>query len=369
LTVVAVIGCLTAFFAATIALVQNDIKRVLAYSTVSQLGYMFLGLGAGAFAAGMFHLMTHAFFKALLFLGAGSVIHAMNGQQDIRKMGGLWPKIRITALTFWMGTLAIAGAPLFSGFFSKDEILFQTFVSPSLSIGNALWLLGLIAATLTAFYMFRLVFLTFHGEGRYTLETAKHIHESPRTMTRPLILLALLSIVGGWVGIPAALGEMIHVSNYLDHFLEPVFAGANQLLRAEAMAHSHSQELGLMGLTTLLAAAGFVVAYSFYIRNPELANQLAQTFRTIYQVLVNKYYVDEIYHAVFVRPMHWLSDRVFWQAFDVGIVDGVLNGAAARAQEMGAWLRRWQSGNARSYGTWVALGALAALTYFLFGQL
>ncbi len=368
LATVAVIGCLTAFFAATIALVQTDIKRVLAYSTVSQLGYMFLGLGAGAFAAGIFHLMTHAFFKALLFLGAGSVIHAMNGQQDIRKMGGLWPKIRATATTFWIGALAIAGAPLFSGFFSKDEVLWQTFSSPTLRIGKVLWLLGLIAATMTAFYMFRLVFLTFHGEGRYTPETAKHIHESPRTMTRPLIVLAVLSVVGGWVGIPAALGERVYLSNYLEHFLEPVFAGANQLLRAHAVAHEHSEELGLMGLTTLLAVAGFAVAYSFYIRNPELANQLAKTFRTIYQILVNKYYVDEIYHALIVRPMHWLSDRVFWQAFDVGIVDGAINGAAARAQEMGAWLRRWQSGNTRSYGTWVALGALAVLTYFIFGS-
>ena len=282
-------------------------------------------------------------------------------------MGGLWPKIRATATTFWVGALAIAGAPLFSGFFSKDEILWQTFTSPTLRIGKLLWLLGLIAATMTAFYMFRLVFLTFHGEGRYTPETAKHIHESPRTMTRPLIILALLSVVGGWVGIPAALGEFVHIPNYLEHFLEPVFAGANQL-RPEAMPHPHSEELGFMGLTTLLALAGFAVAYSFYIRNPELANQLAQTFRSIYQVLANKYYVDEIYHAVIVRPMHWLSDRVFWQAFDVGIVDGAVNGAAARAQEMGAWLRRWQSGNTRSYGTWVALGALAVLTYFIFGS-
>ncbi|MCI0402810.1 MAG: NADH-quinone oxidoreductase subunit L, partial [Acidobacteria bacterium] len=325
-------------------------------------------LAALALVAALYHTLNHAMFKALLFLGAGSVIHAMNGQQDIRKMGGLSPKIRATAATFWIGALAIAGAPLFSGFFSKDEILWQTFVSPTLRIGKVLWLLGLIAATMTAFYMFRLVFLTFHGEGRYTPETAKHIHESPRTMTRPLIILALLSIAGGWIGIPAALGERVHVPNYLEHFLEPVFAASNQLLRAQAMPHAHSEELGLMGLAILLAFVGFGVAYAFYLRNPELANQLAQTFRTPYQVLVNKYYVDEIYRALIVRPMHWLSERVFWQAFDVGVVDGAINGAAARAQEMGAWLRRWQSGNTRSYGTWVALGALAALTYFLFGS-
>ncbi|HSC77313.1 MAG TPA: NADH-quinone oxidoreductase subunit L, partial [Candidatus Acidoferrales bacterium] len=328
LTVVAIVGCLTAFFAATIALVQTDIKRVLAYSTVSQLGYMFLGLGAGAFASGIFHLMTHAFFKALLFLGAGSVIHAMSGQQDIRKMGGLWPKIRTTAATFWMATLAIAGAPLFSGFFSKDEILWQTFASPSLPTADklALWLLGLITATMTSFYMFRLVFLTFHGEGRYTPETAKHIHESPSTMTLPLVILAVLSVVGGWVGIPAAMGEALHIPNYIDHFLEPVFAGSNALLRTGAAPHEHSEELGLAALAVLLAAAGFVTAYAFYLRNPQLADQLAETFRGMYRVLVNKYYVDELYAALFVRPMNWISERVLWQAFDVGVIDGLLNG-------------------------------------------
>ncbi len=367
LTVVAVVGCVTAFYAATIALVQTDIKRVLAYSTVSQLGYMFLGLGSGAFAAGIFHLMTHAFFKALLFLGAGSVIHAMGGQQDIRKMGGLWPKIRTTAATFWMGALAIAGAPLFSGFFSKDEILWQAFSSPSLPFGWVLWLLGLIAATMTSFYMFRLVFLTFHGEGRYTPETAKHVHESPSTMTMPLALLAVLSVVGGWVGIPAALGEALRLPNYVDHFLEPVFAGSNALLRAGAPAHEHSEELGLAGLAVLLAAVGFGVAYTFYLRNPALADQLAETFRGPYRVLVNKYYVDEIYQAAIVRPIHWISDKLLWQAFDVGVIDGVLNGTAERAQALGAWLRHWQSGNARSYGTWVAIGALAILSYFIFG--
>ena len=368
LMVVAVIGCLTAFYAASIGLVQNDIKRVLAYSTVSQLGYMFLGLGAGAFAAGIFHLMTHAFFKALLFLGAGSVIHAMHGQQDIRHMGELRKKIPATFWTFLLATLAITGIPGFSGFFSKDEILWQTLISPSLRFGWLLWLAGLVAAMLTSFYMFRLVFLTFCGQGRYTPETARKVHESPRVMTAPLAVLAFLSVVGGWVGIPAVLGEPLGISNWFEHYLEPVFAPSTEILHASAMTHSHSEELGLMGLTVLITLAGLGVAYTFYLRNPELANQIAETFRGPYQVLVNKYYVDEIYHAVVVRPLHWLSERVFWQVVDVGVVDGAANGAADRARQLGAWARRLQSGNTRSYGAWVVVGTLVVLSYFYFGK-
>jgi NADH-quinone oxidoreductase subunit L len=367
LTVVAVIGCLTAFYAATIALVQTDIKRILAYSTVSQLGYMFLGLGAGAFSAGIFHLMTHAFFKALLFLGAGSVIHAMNGQQDIRKMGELRPKIPATYWTFLIATLAIVGAPGFSGFFSKDEILWKTLTSTSLYLGWLWWLLGLVAAALTSFYMFRLVFLTFHGEARYTPETARKIRESPRVMTVPLILLAILSVIGGWVGIPAALGDYLRTSNLIERFLGPVFSSSTAILQTGGVVHSHTEELGLMGLTVLLALAGLAVAYAFYIRNLELANQLAATFRAPYRILLNKYYVDEIYFAVVVRPLRWLSDRVFWRAVDVGLVDGAVNGTAARAQDFGLWVRGLQSGNIRSYATWVVIGALAVLSYFLFG--
>ena len=367
LTVVAVIGCLTAFYAATIGLVQTDIKRILAYSTVSQLGYMFLGLGAGAFAAGIFHLMTHAFFKALLFLAAGSVIHAMGGQQDIRKMGELRTKIPTTYWAFLVATLAITGiVPGFSGFFSKDEILWQTFASPSLSLGKVLWLGGLVAATLTSFYMFRLLFLTFHGPARYTPETARHIHESSRVLTGPLVALALLSVIGGWVGIPAALGEHLGIPNLLDHFLQPVFSSSIALLQAQAVPHTHTEELGLMGLTVLLAGAGGAVAYTLYVRNPELADQLAATFPKSYQILVNKYYVDEIYDAVVVRPLYWLSKMVFWQVVDVGIVDGTVNGTAAQTQSLGLWARRLQSGNTRSYGAWVVLGALGALSYLVF---
>ena len=358
LAAVATIGCLTAFYAATIGLVQTDIKRVLAYSTVSQLGYMFLGLGVGAFTAGIFHLMTHAFFKALLFLAAGSVIHAMNGQQDIGKMGALRRKIPYTYWTFLIATLAIVGAPGFSGFFSKDEILWQTFET-----GNqVLWLLALVAAALTSFYMFRLVFLVFHGEARYTPETARHIHDSPPVMTWPLVALAVLALAGGWVGIPAALGG----ANHLEHFLEPVFASSRAMVRVQTIPHSHEEELALMGLTVLLAATSMGVAYAFYILNPELANNLAQTLRRPYQILVRKYYVDELYFAVVVRPLHWLSERVFWQAVDVQIVDGAVNATALRARGLGRWARRLQSGNARSYAAWVVAGAVVILSYFVF---
>ncbi len=366
LTIVAAIGCLTAFYAATIALVQTDIKRVLAYSTVSQLGYMFLGLGAGAFAAGIFHLMTHAFFKALLFLAAGSVIHAMHGQQDIRKMGGLRKKIPTTYWTFLAATLAIVGVPGFSGFFSKDEILWKTYTSTSLYLAPVWWLIGVVAAGMTSFYMFRLIFLTFHGEGRYTPETARTIHESPRVMTVPLAILAALSIVGGWVGIPPALGHLFQVPNLLEEFLEPVFAASHALLPAAAEAASHGQELGWMGLTVLVAGAGLLVAYVFYLRIPEWPSEAAARFSLLYRVLTRKYYVDEIYDVLVVSPLHWLSERVFWQAVDVGLIDGAVDGAAERARGAGLWARRLQSGNVRSYGAWVVIGVLVVLSYFAF---
>ncbi|MEE8200916.1 MAG: NADH-quinone oxidoreductase subunit L [Candidatus Acidoferrales bacterium] len=369
LTVVAVIGCLTAFYAATIALVQTDIKRVLAYSTVSQLGFMFLGLGVGAFAAGIFHLMTHAFFKALLFLAAGSVIHAMNGQQDLHQMGELRRKIPDTYWTFLVAALAITGIPGFSGFFSKDEILWQAFTSQSVPFPWLLWLVGLVAAMLTSFYMFRLVFLAFHGQARYTPETARKIHESPRAMTTPLVILALLSVVGGWVGFASPLGEPLGLANYLDRFLEPVFSSSTKLLHPELVSHAPTEEIALMGLTVLLTLAGLAVAYTFYIRNPELANQLAGTFSQAYRILVNKYYVDELYGAVIVRPLHWLSNRVVWQVVDVSVVDGSVNGAAAWARQFGHWARRMQSGNTRSYGAWVVVGALVILVYFVRGFL
>jgi len=359
LAVVALIGCVTAFYSATIGLVQTDFKRILAYSTVSQLGYMFLGLGVGAFAAGIFHLMTHAFFKALLFMAAGSVIHALGGEPDIRNMGALRRKIPTTYWTFLFATLAITGMPGFSGFFSKDEILWQTFSSP---YGNkVLWFLGVLAAALTAFYMFRLLLLVFHGQPRYTPTTEQRIHESPPVMTRPLVVLAVLSLVGGWVGIPAALGG----SNHIEHFLAPVFASSTSRLQALAVEHTHAEELEVMAIALLLAGLGFAAAYLMYARRPELAQELARNFHRPYQLLLNKYYVDEIYQKFIVGPAHWLSDRVLWQAIDVGVIDGAVNGLGVEARVLGGWLRQWQSGNIRSYAGWIVLGALLIITYLV----
>jgi NADH-quinone oxidoreductase subunit L len=366
LEVVAVVGAATALFAATIGLVQTDIKRVLAYSTVSQLGYMFLGLGVGAYTAGIFHLMTHAFFKALLFLGAGSVIHAMSGEQDMNNMGGLRKKIPVTYWTFLLATLAIAGAPGFSGFFSKDEILWKAYSSGHV----VLYGLGIAAAALTSFYMFRLVFLTFHGAPRYSAETARKIHESPRSMTIPLTLLALLSVGGGWVGIPAAVWELVpepyRGTTYFEHFLDPVFAASNALLHSEAVQHAHQEELQLMALAIGVALFGFLLAWFLYISRPAFPKVLAEGLGATYRLLLNKYYVDEVYSAVIVRPLHWLSDRVLWQVFDVEIVDGAVNGAASFARGLGKRARRLQSGNTRSYAAWVVLGAVLVVTLFVF---
>ncbi|MBI4462917.1 MAG: NADH-quinone oxidoreductase subunit L [Acidobacteria bacterium] len=359
LAAVAGIGCLTAFYAATIGLVQTDIKRVLAYSTVSQLGYMFLGLGVGAYAAGIFHLMTHAFFKALLFLAAGSVVHALGGEQDIRNMGGLRRRIPITYWTFVVATLAITGIPGFSGFFSKDEVLWQTFSSPS---GNKLlWFVGVSATALTAFYMFRLLFLAFHGDPRYTDVTAERIHESPRVMTRPLLALAFLSLAGGWVGIPAAIGG----ANRIEHFLAPVFASSTERLKLLAGAHTHTEQIEVMMITIVLVAAGLGIAYWVYLGRPGLAKELAQSFHAPYQVLLNKYYVDELYQKLVVRPVHWVADQILWQLVDVAVIDGAVNGVGVRARSAGGWLRAWQSGNMRSYAGWVVLGALAIVTYLV----
>ena len=358
LEVVAVVGAVTALFAATIGLVQTDIKRVLAYSTVSQLGYMFLGLGAGAYAAGIFHLMTHAFFKALLFLAAGSVIHALSGEQDMRNMGGLRKKIPVTYWTFLVATLAIAGTPGFSGFFSKDEILWKTYASGHV----LLYAMGVAAAALTSFYMFRLVFLTFHGSGRYSQEVESRIHESPRSMTLPLMLLAALSVAGGWVGIPAALGG----TPFFEHFLDPVFAASAQLPGSGAAIHGHEEERLLMGLAVGLALAGFLIAFLLYVRRPHWPKMLAESFRTTHRILLNKYYVDEFYRAAVIRPLHWFSERVVWQVFDMEIVDGAVNGTASLARRFSDHARRLQSGNTRSYAAWVVLGAVLVVSLFVF---
>jgi NADH-quinone oxidoreductase subunit L len=353
--VVALVGALTAFFAATIGLVQTDIKKVLAYSTVSQLGYMFLGLGVGAYASGVFHLMTHAFFKGLLFLAAGSVIHAMGGDQEMPHMGGLRKKIPITFWCMFIATFAIAGIPGFAGFFSKDEILDAAFSGPLHSTG--LWLLGLIGAGFTSFYMFRLIFLTFFGEPRYD-EHKVHVHESPYNMTVPLILLAILSTVGGWVAAPHLIGG----TDYFEKFLHPVFAtyvpavaeGPAEALETPGMILLHA----LTGWPVLIALAGLLVAWWFYIKSPETPKKLADRLRAPYTLLLHKYYVDELYNAAIIQPLLWISTNVLWHVVDETVIDGSVNGIARVARESGSELREIQSGNARSYATWVVIGAV-----------
>jgi len=337
LALVAGIGAATAIWAASIGLVQNDIKRVLAYSTVSQLGYMFLACGVGAFAAGIFHLMTHAFFKALLFLGSGSVIHALSGEQDMRKMGGLWSRIPTTAKTMLAATLAISGAPLLSGFFSKDDILWQTFASP---YGNkVLWSVALVTAGLTAFYMFRLFFMTFSGPSRVPHEVEHHIHESPPVMTVPLICLAVGAVGAGFVGWPKVLGG----SNPFEHFLEPVFA--NPAIEAAA-EHTWSLEFSLMLLSVAIAAAGFYLAYRWYVERPEVPDRLAASAGPAYQIVLDKYYVDELYDALFVNRAKDVGNAL--AAFDLGVVDGGVNG-------VGWWTRLTAEGS-RLWDIWVIDG-------------
>jgi NADH-quinone oxidoreductase subunit L len=354
--VVAIVGCATALFAATIGLVQTDIKRVLAYSTVSQLGYMFLACGVGAFTAGIFHLMTHAFFKALLFLASGSVIHAMGGEQNMQRMGGLSKKIRWTYLTMLTATLAIAGFPPFAGFFSKDTILFNAFkyrVSGVDTPGHILYAVGLLTALLTSFYMFRLIFLTFHGKPRFD-EHKVHVHESPWSMLGPLVVLAVLSIFGGWFALPALLGG----EDYFSRFLAPVF-GAREAAGAEATVRT--LEWTLAGVAVVAATVGLLVAFWLYIRQPGKPEALAKSLRGVYTTLLNKYYVDEIYAALIVRPLLWISRNVLWQAVDVGVIDGTVNGLAEGATGIGDGVRHAQSGNTRSYAVWVVIGALVII--------
>jgi len=353
--VVAVVGCATAFFAATIGLVQTDIKRVLAYSTVSQLGYMFLACGVGAFSAGIFHLMTHAFFKALLFLAAGSVIHAMGGEQDMQRMGGLGKKIRWTYLTMLTATLAIAGFPPFAGFFSKDTILFNAFkykTFESDTAGLILYAVGLLTALLTSFYMFRLIFLTFKGKPRYD-EKKVHVHESPWSMLGPLVMLALLSTIGGWLVLPAYFGG----EDYFFRFLAPVFNAPE----ATAEPGGRSLEWILAGVAVLAATTGLAIAFSLYLRRPGKSDQLARSMRGLYNTLLNKYYVDEIYAALIVKPLLWISHNVLWQTVDVRAIDGTVNGLADGALGIGDGVRHTQSGNTRSYAVWVVIGALVII--------
>jgi NADH-quinone oxidoreductase subunit L len=343
--IVAIVGCATAFFAATIGLVQSDIKKVLAYSTVSQLGYMFLACGVGAFSAGIFHLMTHAFFKALLFLSAGSVIHAMGGEQDMWNMGGLSKKIKATYWCMLFGTIAIAGFPPFAAFFSKDSILFAAYNSEN--GGRVLYGVGLLAAVLTSFYMFRLIWLTFYGENRYD-EHKVHVHESPGSMTGPLMILAFLSLTGGWFALPALFGG----KDYFAEFLSPVF-GAAEAGGGEA---AQSLEHILSIVAVVAATAGLLVAWRMYSKKVTRG-----TSEGVHKLLYNKYYVDELYAAVVVRPLVWLSSNVLWKVVDAGMIDGAVNGAADGAAAVGDAVRHAQSGNTRSYAVWVVVGAIVVI--------
>ncbi len=356
--VVAVIGCATALFAATIGLAQNDIKRVLAYSTVSQLGYMMMACGVAAFSAGIFHLMTHAFFKALLFLGAGSVIHALSNEQDLRRMGGLKKQLPTTYATFFTATLAIAGIPIFSGFFSKDEILWQAFSSGHGHV--LLWLIGVLTAALTAFYMFRLFYLTFHGQARYDQHTADHLHESPKVMTIPLVILAVLSVIGGWIGWPASLGG----GAWFEHFLAPVLRPSNAEAALDTASHSVALEYGLMAMTIVLVLASIYAAYSIYNRNIARATSLRQSLSGLHKVLYNKYWVDEFYGATVVRPL--VGGAIFlWKVFDVLIIDGLANGLASLIGDMSATFRRLQTGYLRGYLTVFLIGVVVIIGFLM----
>ena len=353
---VAIVGALTAVFAATIGLVQNDIKRVIAYSTISQLGYMFLALGVGAFSAGIFHLTTHAFFKGLLFLASGSVIHALSGEQDMRKMGALKSKIKITWAVFIIGTLALSGIPPFAGFFSKDEILWSAYNAPS--IGPALWFLGLTGAFMTAFYSFRLIYLTFYGKSRMDHEVEHHVHESPRVMTVPLMILAFFSITIGFIGMP-----VIQHANLFGEFLAPLFPHAEHAAEAE----SHTAEIGAMIISVIIAVAGWRLALGWYQKQTDWPERAANKFKGAYTLLLNKYKVDELYNYIFVDGLVHKLAKTLHSVGDVKIIDGFLNGLAAtigRTSEQG---RKLQTGYVQQYAFTMGLGlvVLVGLYYVL----
>jgi NADH-quinone oxidoreductase subunit L len=404
LQIVAIIGCITAIFAATMGLAQTDIKRVLAYSTVSQLGYMFLACGVAAYSAGIFHLMTHAFFKALLFLGAGSVIHAVGGEQDMRRMGGLRKLIPVTFWVVTIATIAIAGIPPFAGFFSKDEILGAVFHSPY--GGPVIWGIGVLTAGLTSFYMFRLWFMTFFGElklGSVDLGEEAHaanapaqaahgsashshghaddhshghggMHESPWVMLAPLVILAVLSFVGGWVGVP----QFMRGHNEIEHFLAPVMQSGPSVAgeavsdkdattshAGEATPENTGEEWLLAGTSVAAALIGLFFAYLFYYKSPELPERITSKMHGIYMMVLHKYYVDEGYGAIFVKPLLALSTVVLWRGVDQGVIDGLVNGAGTASRGVGNELRQMQSGNIRSYAAWVAIGGAAIVAYMI----
>ncbi len=363
MTVVAIIGTLTALFAATIGIAQTDIKKVLAYSTVSQLGYMFMACGVGAFSAGIFHLMTHAFFKGLLFLAAGSVIHGIGGEQDMRKMGGLRVYMPWTFATMGIATLAIAGIPPFAGFWSKDEILYKAF-----GASWVYWLLGVITAFITSFYMFRLMYMTFAGEYRGAPAPDAHghdahghghgePHESPWVMLGPLVVLALLSAVGGAIG---------GYHNLFEHFLAPVFQGTSEVARENSSeAGSTSLEYLLMGVSVGVAGLGWWLAYLLYGLRPQLPARIAASLGGLYQAVVHKYYIDELYAVLFVKPLIDGSTTILWLGVDQGVIDATVNNSATAARHVSDNVRHMQSGNLRSYAGWVAAGAAVVIAYMV----
>jgi NADH-quinone oxidoreductase subunit L len=354
MTTVAVVGAVTALFAATMALVQNDIKKVLAYSTISQLGYMFLALGVGAFGAGIFHLMTHAFFKALLFLGAGAIIHALHEKQDLRDMGGLKSFMPGTYKTYLIACLAISGIPPFAGFFSKDEILGRAFGS-----SVVLWLIGAVTAFLTAFYIFRLFTLAFEGKPRFDVHHL-HVHDAPKSMLIPLWALGILSVIGGWIGIPASLGG----GETFDRFLEPVFENAQAKLPSMFFMNA-STEYMLMAVSVLLAAGGVYLGYTAYLKRPELSAKFRAKAGDLYDVLLNKYYIDEIYRAVIVKPVNYVSERYLWHGFDETVIDGSVNGTGKTVRFAGKMLRRLQTGFVQNYALAFVIGIIVMVGYLI----
>ena len=354
LSVVFAIGLLTALMAGTIALKQNDIKKILAYSTVSQLGFMFMALGTGAYWVAIFHLITHAFFKALLFLGSGSVIHGMHEEQDITKMGGLKNKMKVTFITFFIGSLAISGIPPLSGFFSKDEILYKTFTN----IGIPFYAVGLITAAITAFYMFRLIALTFYGKPRYD-EKHVHPHESPSTMTLPLVILAFLSITGGLIGLPHFTG----LPNLLEHWLEPVFKNAQSVLISihPESEHSTAVELFLVVLSVAIASASVIYSFRKFSKQEKFEPESG-----IGKVLENKYYVDEAYDTLIVNPIQKTSSNFLWKIFDIKIIDGAVNGIAKYISNISFDWRKLQTGVIQDYTTVSVAGVIIIIVYLLF---
>ena len=350
MNVIAVVGTVTALLAATVAITQTDIKRVLAYSTVSQLGYMFLAMGVGAFGAGVFHVMTHAFFKALLFLGSGSVILAVHHEQDMRKMGALKNKLPITYITMLLGTLAISGIPFFSGFFSKDEILWKAYSSP---LGNPwLWGVGFLTAGLTAFYMFRMIYLTFHGESRVDSHTAEHVHESPLSMTIPLMILALLAVTGGFFGVP-------HVFHLIPNGMENYFHGF--FTEIPSGHGAVSTEWTLMGFSVAFALLAWFVASRLYHSGFDLASRLRSKCEPLYQLSLNKWYVDEFYNSVIIQPGRLFSTHILWRLFDQNVIDRAVNTTADVARMVGNSIRPLQNGLTQNYALIFTLGAFLIL--------